>query len=128
MFELSEQYRNIRVPCLILWGRRDANLPVSMGYRMVLNLPQAWLRILPTCTHALACERPVLCAALMRSFIRTGRPAFAVTDGVPVTEKVARLDDALPESRAVEAAFGAGNGATASPWLPAADGIGGHRR
>jgi pimeloyl-ACP methyl ester carboxylesterase len=112
MFELSEQYRNVRVPCLILWGRRDAALSVSMGYRMVWNLPQAWLRILPTCTHALPCERPVLCAALMRSFIRTGCPAFAVTGGVPVTEKVARLDDTLPESRAVEAAVVAGNGAT----------------
>jgi len=107
MFALNEQYRNVRVPCLILWGRRDATLPVNMGYRMVWNLPQAWLRILPSCTHALPCERPVLSSALIRSFIRTGRPAFAVTGGVPVTEKVARLDDALPELRAVEAAIGA---------------------
>lgn len=104
MFEMTRDYRNIDVPCLILWGRRDEHLPVSMGYRMVSHLPQAWLRILPSCTHATPCERPVLFSALTRSFVHTGRPMFAVQSGTPEAE-TAQVNDLLPEWMAVEAAF-----------------------
>ena len=50
--ELEDKYRNVDVPCLILWGARDENLSVNMGYKLVAQLPQAWLRIFPSCTHA----------------------------------------------------------------------------
>lgn len=65
---LVADYRNVDVPCLVVWGSRDESLPVSMGYELAAQLPDATLRIVPDATHGLPHERPVSCADLVRAF------------------------------------------------------------
>ena len=95
MFDLEEQYRNVDVPCLILWGARDETLPLSMGHKLADDLPQAWLTIFPSCSHALPSERPVLVSEMVRQFLAEGRIGFG--------EDILRIDDTLSGRRTVEA-------------------------
>jgi pimeloyl-ACP methyl ester carboxylesterase len=67
--ELTAAYADVDVPCLVLWGARDETLPAQSGDRLVHALPQAWLRIVTECKHALPTEEPRLCADLLRRFL-----------------------------------------------------------
>jgi pimeloyl-ACP methyl ester carboxylesterase len=65
---LVADYANIEVPCLIVWGRRDATLPVSMGYKLAAQIPSAELYVLEECKHSAQLEFPELCADIIRRF------------------------------------------------------------
>ena len=64
-----QNYASIDVPCLILWGARDEALPLSMGYKLQAEIPDAYLKIIPRSMHCLAAERPRVCARAIRDFI-----------------------------------------------------------
>ncbi len=49
--ELEPKYRTITVPTLLLWGREDRVTPVSVGERLVRQLPNAKLNVYPRCGH-----------------------------------------------------------------------------
>ncbi|MCI0341924.1 MAG: alpha/beta hydrolase [Planctomycetales bacterium] len=68
---VESQYRNVSVPCLLVWGRRDETLPVSMGWKLMGQLPRATLRVIPSATHALAVEHPALVSELTRRFVES---------------------------------------------------------
>ncbi len=74
---VEAQYRNVSVPCLLVWGRRDETLPVSMGWKLAGQLPRATLRVIPSATHALAVEHPALVAELTRRFVADGATGWA---------------------------------------------------
>ena len=80
---LERDYRNVDVPCLLIWGARDEALPLSMGYKIAAALPEAWLRVLPDGTHALPIECPRVCSELARRFAAEG--------GLATESRVARL-------------------------------------
>ncbi|MCZ6573313.1 MAG: alpha/beta hydrolase [Planctomycetota bacterium] len=83
MERLVADYRNVDVPCLILWGARDETFPASMGYKLRAQLPRAWLRVLPGCMHQLPAEAPRACAKHIRGFVATaGEGSPVVIDGV----------------------------------------------
>ena len=42
---LVADYANVQVPILLLWGNRDETLPLSMGYKLLAELPDARLLI-----------------------------------------------------------------------------------
>lgn len=80
--EIESWYSSIAAPTLILWGRRDEVLPVSMGYKLAAELPRARLVTWPGVMHSPQIERPGETAALIRQFIaeldaRSDRGALA---------------------------------------------------
>jgi pimeloyl-ACP methyl ester carboxylesterase len=49
--ELEPRYRTITAPTLLLWGRDDLVTPVSVGEKLVRQLPNAKLNVYPRCGH-----------------------------------------------------------------------------
>jgi len=66
--KIVADYANIDVPCLLLWGARDETVHVSIGYKMVKQIPDAKLHVIPKCKHSPHIERPVECAKLIGAF------------------------------------------------------------
>ena len=80
---LTDDYANVDVPVLILWGRRDETLALSIGYKLLAELPDARLRIVPTGKHSLQADRPKLVADWIERFLRdagAGWPRLGTTD------------------------------------------------
>jgi len=66
--QLETGYAHVQVPCLIVWGKDDETLPTEMGYKIMHDLPDARLVVIPDTMHLLPLERPAICADLMRHF------------------------------------------------------------
>jgi len=66
---LVAEYANVQVPVLLLWGRHDETLPLSMGYKLLAELPDARLRIVEQGKHSLQAERPRLVSDWIRRFL-----------------------------------------------------------
>lgn len=64
----EEYYANVDIPCLLVWGRSDETLPVAIGYKLLHQLPQATLRVVPNCTHMIPYDAPGRFAALVTDF------------------------------------------------------------
>jgi pimeloyl-ACP methyl ester carboxylesterase len=74
-------YAGNTVPCLILWGDRDARLPVAIGYKLLGQVPHCRLRVVRGAGHFLPGEQPDLVIALIRAFGRDAdRPAPPVRE------------------------------------------------
>lgn len=75
-------YSKVSVPSLIVWGECDDTFPLSMGYKLAYEVPQARLRIVEQSMHSIPCEHPKLSAKMIRDFIANGPPE----------PKIARMD------------------------------------
>jgi pimeloyl-ACP methyl ester carboxylesterase len=64
----------IEAPTLILWGERDATLPLAVGRRLLEHLPQATFLVIGGAGHCPMWERP---AAVNRALIRFLAPGHA---------------------------------------------------
>lgn len=71
-------YAQVNRPALIVWGVHDEVLPVSMGYKLTAQLPDARLITIPDGMHSFALEQPDVAARIMRAFLR------GETDGLRV--------------------------------------------
>ncbi len=49
--ELEPRYKTITAPTLLLWGREDLVTPVSVGEKLVRQLPNAKLKVYARCGH-----------------------------------------------------------------------------
>jgi len=49
--ELEGRYKQIGIPTLLLWGREDRVATVSVGERLLRDLPNARLEVYPRCGH-----------------------------------------------------------------------------
>ncbi|MFO0599319.1 MAG: alpha/beta fold hydrolase [Myxococcaceae bacterium] len=49
--EVEQTYQRIKVPTLLLWGREDVVTPLSVGERLVRQLPNSKLVVFPRCGH-----------------------------------------------------------------------------
>lgn len=81
--ELISHYQRILVPVLIVWGDGDTYNPLSNGYKLLAQLPDARLRILVNVKHSISLERPAIAATLIEEFIRLGGqagPTVAIVD------------------------------------------------
>jgi len=58
MDQIAAGYREIRAPVLLLWGREDRVVPLSVAHRLESELPSARLVILEACGHLPPEERP----------------------------------------------------------------------
>jgi pimeloyl-ACP methyl ester carboxylesterase len=66
---LVADYANVHIPVLLLWGRHDETLPLSMGYKLLAELPDARLRIVDQGKHSLQADRPQLVSDWIRRFV-----------------------------------------------------------
>jgi len=62
------ELERVRCPCLVLWGARDAMLPVADGFDYARRL-RAPLRVIADCGHLLIGERPDACLDAIRWFL-----------------------------------------------------------
>jgi pimeloyl-ACP methyl ester carboxylesterase len=49
--EVEGSYGKVKVPTLLLWGREDIVTPVSVGERLLRQLPDARMTVYPRCGH-----------------------------------------------------------------------------
>ena len=70
MEELSLQYPSLRVPTLIVWGKQDKIIPVSVGKRLHQAIPDSQLFVIDDSGHSPAEERPQVLLPLVESFLR----------------------------------------------------------
>jgi len=68
MDQLTANYTNIHVPCLIVWGEWDEVLPEWMGHKLKDHIPGARLLEVGGCGHSLSFEKPVECAEIVRHY------------------------------------------------------------
>lgn len=68
--DLSLQYSSLRVPTLIVWGKQDRIVPVSVGERLHQAIPGSRLFVIDDSGHSPAEERPQVLLPLVESFLR----------------------------------------------------------
>ncbi|MCH9812746.1 MAG: alpha/beta hydrolase [Epsilonproteobacteria bacterium] len=56
--EVSQKYKTIQIPTLILWGENDIVIPKNRAYRLKNDLPNARLKMVDQCGHIPHEERP----------------------------------------------------------------------
>lgn len=66
---LIARYRTIRAPTLLLWGRQDRIVPVSLASRLEKAIPNARLRVLDQCGHVPQEEFPELTSSILQEFL-----------------------------------------------------------
>lgn len=67
--QLTARYAELDVPTLLLWGRGDRVVPVSIGERLCKELPQAQLEVLDECGHIPHEERPTASLETLEAFL-----------------------------------------------------------
>ncbi len=77
---LEGSYCRVELPALILWGRRDETLPVSMGYKLAAEIPGAELVCLPAVMHSPHIETPRECVRMIRDFVDRREAGSATLD------------------------------------------------
>lgn len=80
--EVEERYRTVAVPTLLLWGREDLTTPVSIGERLVRQLPQSRLVIYPRCGHFPMLEAAPESTRELAEFLSAAK-VVAVPGGAP---------------------------------------------
>ena len=66
---LKADYRNIKKPCLLLWGELDDAISPNSGYVLDKHIPTSQLRLLTDTMHSLQIEQPKRCAAQILGFL-----------------------------------------------------------
>ena len=79
---LVGDYEHVAVPVLLLWGRRDETLPLSMGYKLLAELPDARLRIASHAKHSLQADRPKFVAEWIDRFLEDSGAGWAPIETV----------------------------------------------
>lgn len=69
MDQITARFPEIDVPTLLLWGRHDRVVPLSVGERLARSLPNARLEIVERCGHQLPEELPTDTLELVRAFL-----------------------------------------------------------
>jgi len=69
---VQHDYRSIRVPTLLLWGREDEVARLSFGERLSRELPQSKLIVYPRCGHFPMIEAAAASTRDLAAFLRDG--------------------------------------------------------
>lgn len=70
--EVVTRYPRMTLPALLLWGRQDPVVPLSVGVRLARDLPRARLVVLEQCGHLPQEERPAEGLAALLPFLSEG--------------------------------------------------------
>lgn len=68
--DTSEALAELRMPALVLWGARDAVIPLAMGERLARELPRASLQVYDDLGHLPMEEAPERTAADVSAFLQ----------------------------------------------------------
>ena len=79
--ELSERYKTIELPTLILWCDHDRIVPLEVGIKLRRTLPNSTLRLVEECGHMPQEEQPASTLALIKGFIGGWRRRMPFTPG-----------------------------------------------
>ncbi|MGI9383243.1 MAG: alpha/beta fold hydrolase [Methyloligellaceae bacterium] len=66
---LSEGYKNLGLPTLILWCPHDKIVPIAIGRRLHSDLPNSTFRVIRGCGHIPHEERPLATAREIQEFL-----------------------------------------------------------
>ena len=72
----EEELRKVKAHCLLIWGRHDRVVPLSIGERLSRDLPNARLCVLEDAGHLLPEEKPEEVSRLIRDFAGTAKERF----------------------------------------------------
>lgn len=88
---IIRRYPEITVPTLLLWGRQDHVVPMSVGERLAEELPDARLHVFERCGHLPAEEVPADSLAVLEGFLEetARRPPTQSTVADPDATSVA---------------------------------------
>jgi pimeloyl-ACP methyl ester carboxylesterase len=67
--KLSERYKSIAVPVLLIWGEKDEIVPLEVGRKLAGNIPNSKLVVIPDCGHVPQEECPGRAIEAMESFL-----------------------------------------------------------
>jgi pimeloyl-ACP methyl ester carboxylesterase len=67
--ELSERYKTIQLPTLILWCDHDRIVPLEVGIKLRHTLPNSTLQLIEDCGHMPQEEQPASTLSLILGFI-----------------------------------------------------------
>jgi len=67
--EISQRYKSLTLPSLVLWCDRDKIVPLKIGRRLASDLPNARLKILRNCGHIPHEEQPAETLTSIRNFM-----------------------------------------------------------
>ena len=67
--EISERYKSIQQPTLILWCDHDRIVPLDVGLKLRRELPNARLKLVEKCGHMPQEEQPAATLRLLREFL-----------------------------------------------------------
>lgn len=72
--EISERYKRIDIPVLLIWGENDEIVPLEVGRKLAGNIPNSKLVVVPNCGHVPQEECPSQAMEAMETFLsdRTG--------------------------------------------------------
>ena len=66
---MRERIARVELPTVVVWGDRDGLMPVETGEQLVELLPDAELRVVEGCGHAVAEERPEALCELIEDLL-----------------------------------------------------------
>jgi pimeloyl-ACP methyl ester carboxylesterase len=67
--EISERYKTIKLPTLILWCDHDRIVPLEVGLKLRRTLPNSTLRLVEDCGHMPQEEQPASTLKLLQGFL-----------------------------------------------------------
>ncbi|HEV7462461.1 MAG TPA: alpha/beta hydrolase [Methyloceanibacter sp.] len=67
--EISERYKTIELPTLILWCDHDRIVPLEVGLKLRRTLPNSTLRLVEDCGHMPQEEQPASTLKLLQGFL-----------------------------------------------------------
>jgi pimeloyl-ACP methyl ester carboxylesterase len=70
MEALIEQYKTVKVPVLIIWGKEDEVVPLKVGEKFKRDLPNSELVVLPRCGHIPPEEEPLATRQAVMDFLK----------------------------------------------------------
>lgn len=71
---LGGRLEGIRAPALVVWGARDALIPVTLGKQLAAGLPRAALVVVRGAGHVVQEETPGAVTPLILTFLKEGLP------------------------------------------------------
>jgi pimeloyl-ACP methyl ester carboxylesterase len=67
--ELSERYKTIALPTLIMWCDHDRIVPLEVGLKLRRTLPNSTLKLVEDCGHMPQEEQPVSTIEILKDFV-----------------------------------------------------------
>ena len=67
--EISERYKSIDIPVLLIWGENDEIVPLEVGRKLAGHIPNSKLVVVPNCGHIPQEECPNQAIEAMESFL-----------------------------------------------------------